>query len=341
MSTVTICRGLPASGKTTWARAQVDIALGDLNKMSPPTAKKVVRVNRDDIRAMLHNSVYVPGVTEDVVIAVRDAAIVAAVKKGWDVIVDDTNLKAAGVRDLMQVAHRAGAEVEFKDFTDVPLNECLARDLTRGADRVGAGVIRDFHNRYLKGKTLPLPVPELKEEPKFTPVERGNIPAIIVDLDGTVAHNDGHRSFYDYTRVSDDKPKKDVIETVIAMVHFGYAPIFVSGREESCREDTAQWIVDHILTGQKTRMELTQDLFGGDLIGGLCDSNDNQDGLHTRLYMRTEGDYRDDAVVKYELYVQYIAPTFDVAVVLDDRNRVVRMWRQVGLTCLQVEDGDF
>jgi len=59
------------------------------------------------------------------------------------------------------------------------------------------------------------------------------------------------------------------------------------------------------------------------------------------LYMRTEGDYRDDAVVKYELYVQYIAPTFDVAVVLDDRNRVVRMWRQVGLTCLQVEDGDF
>jgi hypothetical protein len=57
--------------------------------------------------------------------------------------------------------------------------------------------------------------------------------------------------------------------------------------------------------------------------------------------MRKYGDYRKDYVVKREIYEQLIAPDYDILCVLDDRNSVVDMWREIGLTCLQVAPGDF
>lgn len=57
--------------------------------------------------------------------------------------------------------------------------------------------------------------------------------------------------------------------------------------------------------------------------------------------MRRADDERDDAIVKYEIYRDFIAPEFDVQIAFDDRDRVVKMWRQVGLTCAQVDYGDF
>jgi hypothetical protein len=59
------------------------------------------------------------------------------------------------------------------------------------------------------------------------------------------------------------------------------------------------------------------------------------------LLMRPSGDSRPDSVVKRELYERYVAPRHTVTAVLDDRNAVVRMWRDLGLTVLQVADGDF
>lgn len=58
-------------------------------------------------------------------------------------------------------------------------------------------------------------------------------------------------------------------------------------------------------------------------------------------YMRTARDDRKDEVVKCELYDREIKPHFEVLCVLDDRDQVVRMWRAVGLVCLQVAPGDF
>ena len=59
------------------------------------------------------------------------------------------------------------------------------------------------------------------------------------------------------------------------------------------------------------------------------------------IFMRAAGDSREDSIVKREIYEGRIAPKFNVKYVLDDRNRVVAMWRSLGLTCLQVADGDF
>jgi hypothetical protein len=57
--------------------------------------------------------------------------------------------------------------------------------------------------------------------------------------------------------------------------------------------------------------------------------------------MRKEGDVRKDAIVKGEIYEKNINGKYNVLFVLDDRNQMVEMWRGLGLTCLQVADGDF
>jgi len=57
--------------------------------------------------------------------------------------------------------------------------------------------------------------------------------------------------------------------------------------------------------------------------------------------MRATGDNRKDSIVKKEIYEGIIKPVFDVKFVLDDRNQVVEMWRSLGLTVLQVADGNF
>lgn len=329
MTTLIICRGLPASGKTTWAQAKVGIALASANKLSHPT-EKFVRVNRDDIRAMLHNSTFVPGLTEDVVIAARNEIIKAALRKGWSVISDDTNLKSRNVRDLLKIADKCGAEVKFQDFTDVTLNECIKRDASRSRS-VGEDAIRDQYDRYIRGRSLPLPIPDLQESVKFAPiVAGGNLPAAIVDVDGTLAYNNGHRGWYEYEKVGADEPVENIVR-LAQDLYFSLGNLFiVSGRKEECREITRRWLQEHVFSN-------TFRIQDGD-------SNDPPQMSYSSgiyLLMRKDGDNRDDSVVKYELYRDYIAPWYNVKVVLDDRDRVVRMWRQIGLTCLQVAEGDF
>src|SRR5688572_25486957 len=125
MPRLIITRGLPASGKTTAARAWVAV---------DPIRR--ARVNRDDFRSMLHDSVYVgergdrQG-TERAVTAARDAAITALLRRGVDVVSDDTNLPSRVARDLRRVAVLAGADFEVWDYTDVPYDVCLQRNSLR------------------------------------------------------------------------------------------------------------------------------------------------------------------------------------------------------------------
>ena len=57
--------------------------------------------------------------------------------------------------------------------------------------------------------------------------------------------------------------------------------------------------------------------------------------------MRSTGDHRNDAIVKQELYEQEIAGKYNVDFCVDDRDRVVDLWRSLGLTCFQVAEGWF
>jgi hypothetical protein len=57
--------------------------------------------------------------------------------------------------------------------------------------------------------------------------------------------------------------------------------------------------------------------------------------------MREEGNNEKDSIVKRRLFEDNIRGKYYIEYVLDDRNQVVDMWRNMGLTCLQVAEGDF
>jgi hypothetical protein len=63
---------------------------------------------------------------------------------------------------------------------------------------------------------------------------------------------------------------------------------------------------------------------------------------YEKLIMRKAGDKRKDSIIKKELYEKNIKDHYDVVFVLEDRDQVVKMWREeLGLTCLQVAYGNF
>lgn len=306
MPTLTITRGLPASGKTTYARAWV----------AEDPARRA-RVNRDDLRAQLHAGTWLGPDTERPIVAVQHAAIRALLDRGVDVICDDTNLPARTVRDLRRVAVLAGAEFAVVDLTDVPLETCLERNAGRiaGGGLVPQEAIIDMNRRYIAGQRFPLPIP-VDEADGDAVSTRPYVPfdlhprAVMVDVDGTVALMVG-RSPYDETRVHEDRPNSPVIAVVRAMVAAGYRIVFCSGRTEACRRETEKWLAEHVAV--------------------------TYDGL----FMRAVGDMRKDSAVKAELFDRHIRDAYWVVAVLDDRDQVVRMWRGLGLTVLQVAEGAF
>ena len=294
MATLTITRGLPASGKTTWAKAQ----------------PRLVRVNRDDLRRMMHGGPLGGRAEVDVTLAQR-AAVEALLRGGADVVCDDTNLRSRVVRELAEVAVRAGAAWQVRDFTDVPVDECVRRDALREGDaHVGEEVIRGMHLRYLAGHTLPLPVPVFDPAgARYEPVLDAP-PAVLVDIDGTVALING-RSPYDVTRVHEDLPNAPVIAAVQAMHAAGHRIVFCSGRTDDCRDATQEWLAAHV---------------------GVP---------YEGLFMRVTGDSRRDSVVKREIFDREIRTRYRIVGVFDDREQVVRMWRALGLTVFQVAEGNF
>ncbi len=129
-----ITKGLPGSGKTTWAKAWV---------LEDP--KNRVRVNRDDIRHML-GPYWVPS-REQLVSKMEESMILHGLIYRYSVVVDATNFKFDVSRysnDKLKLVHQ--------DFTDVPLETCIERDAKRGVGMVGKKVIEDMYNKYLKSK---------------------------------------------------------------------------------------------------------------------------------------------------------------------------------------------
>ena len=136
MSKIIVLRGLPASGKSTWAKAWV--AADPANR---------VRVNRDGIR-------WTQGIRtgigtheqEQVVTLIEEAIVKAAVAKEKDVVIDAMNLRAS----FASKWYRFGAEVEFKDF-EAPLAVLAQRDAGRqaaGQRGVGRRVLEDMARRF-------------------------------------------------------------------------------------------------------------------------------------------------------------------------------------------------
>jgi FMN phosphatase YigB (HAD superfamily) len=142
--------------------------------------------------------------------------------------------------------------------------------------------------------------------------------AIIVDLDGTLADITHRRKFVEGQKKDWKNFNRNIIadeingwcrEIIRRMIHDHHV-LLVSGRTDELRQETLEWLKKH-------------------------------DVPFTELMMRKHNDHRDDTVVKREIYEGRIRPSFDVLFVIDDRAKVVRMWREAGLICLQCDWGEF
>ena len=135
MSKFIICRGLPASGKSTWAKQWV---------LEDPEHR--VRINQDDIRLML-GKYWVPS-REKLVQEIQFNAIIEALNREFDVVIDNTNLNNKVLDQFNRLIKTfEDYEIEYKDFFDTPLSVCIERDKNRDL-QVTEKVIRSFYNNY-------------------------------------------------------------------------------------------------------------------------------------------------------------------------------------------------
>lgn len=135
MSKLIICRDLPASGKSTWAKQWV---------LEDPEHR--VRINQDDIRLML-GKYWVPS-REKLVQEIQFDAIVEALSREFDVVIDNTNLNKKVLDQFNRLIKTfEDYEIEYKDFFDTPLSVCIERDKNRNL-QVTEKVIRSFYNNY-------------------------------------------------------------------------------------------------------------------------------------------------------------------------------------------------
>ena len=143
-----------------------------------------------------------------------------------------------------------------------------------------------------------------------------SIPAIIVDVDGTVANMSGIRTAYEWDKVHLDFPKTDIIK-IIKLFHSTHHIIVVSGRDDICKDATIAWLKKYEVISDDLPHEYS-------------------------IFMRPHNSYEKDSIVKKNIYDKFIAPNYKVEYVFDDRDQVVAMWRKdLGLTCLQVDYGNF
>jgi predicted kinase len=300
---LTCLRGYSGSGKSTKA-AEIAKETG------------AVILNRDQIRKMLLGSWWTGKKDdEDRVTIAEEAQVKAFLQTGTPVVVDATHLHSPFLRKWARLATRLGVDFEVVDVIE-DVTVCKQRDYARmlAGDRyVGDKVIDQQVKRYPVEKW-----PTITAEPFVVePVERveGLPEAIIVDIDGTLAHIcEGGRSPYDYARVSEDLFDDTIGELVTDWVEHGenrYV-LIVSGRD-SCYRETLAWLDLHGVPYWDLLMRPphARDKYGGKL-----------------------PDYR----VKYDLFNRYIRGNFNVRFVLDDRLQVCEMWHKLGLTVLRVGD---
>ena len=135
MSKLIITRGIPSSGKSTWAKQWV---------LEDPEHR--VRINQDDIRLML-GKYWVPK-REPLVQHIQEKTLIEALTQGYDIVIDNTNLNKK-VLDFYRalVIDHGNHAIEYKDFFDTRLSVCIERDKNRDV-QVSEKIIRNFYNNY-------------------------------------------------------------------------------------------------------------------------------------------------------------------------------------------------
>lgn len=304
---IKLMRGLPASGKSTIAKAWV-----------AENPEWRIRINRDDLRHQHYDNFWgLSHMQEQTVTLMEDAMVKAAIMAKISVVVDATHLKAKFIKRWYDIANSLGVDITVEDV-DTPLEVCIERDSVR-EKAVGEEVIRDMHRRFFHKGKLPKLSPNVRAEVSGRAyVPNPKLPkAVWVDVDGTLADREHPlaprpvRGPFDEHRVFEDALFEHVKDTVVALHKHGYKIVIMSGRTDACKEETVRWLRHH---------EIPFD----------------------DIFMRKFGDDRKDSVVKEELFWNNVAPKYDVKFALDDRKQVVDHTRDVlKIPVFEVAPGHF
>jgi predicted kinase len=300
-----LTRGLPRSGKTTWAKGW--IARDPDNR---------IRVNRDDLRFALYGKYVLQFHEEKLITEVQHGAIRAALKSGKSVVVDDTNLNLKFLGALVILAREFSYKIDlrYQDFT-TDVDECIRRDQKckeNGERAVGAEVITRMARKSMGGGKLPVLGAEFYDISPIIPtvyVEDESLPkAWIFDIDGTLAQM-VDRGPFEWSRVGEDNPVPAIVELAQMVKEAGRELIIFSGRDGVCEPETRAWLKEHKVP-------------------------------YDQLHMRPEGNYEKDYIIKERLFNSFVKGKFYVRGVVDDRLDVVRLWYSMGLPLLRAGDPD-
>lgn len=322
MKTITLCVGIPACGKSTWAKEEV--------RRDP---EGIVRINRDDLRHMM-NSYHHSDSNEKMVTEVAENIFLSALKKGRNVILDNTHLNKRYFDEVCKTVRELNIDctVMEKSFY-VDLDEAISRDSQR-ENKVGEDIIKKFwkksggnQHKFYKPRVEVILKKNESEVLSSALVTDATLPwAVISDLDGTVSlfnkvDDDGKvtivhpgvhaRNPYDASRSDQDGLNEQVATVLNSFNEGGYKVLFVSGRKDIYREQTEKFLQKHF------------------------------SHIKYELFMRKSDDNRKDSLVKEEIYQKFIALNYNVFLILDDRTSVIKSWRKLGLVCWQVAEGDF
>lgn len=334
MQKIILTVGIPACGKSTWAKAEV-----------AKDPENWCRINNDDLRAMFNGTVFSQDY-EKFVTETRNFLIREALKRGKNVILDNVNLNRIHFNNTVKIAKSVNGNFEITEMPFyIPLEEALARNAKReGSAKVPEEVIHKFWKESNK-EQFKFYKPKMEIVKTFTyeavkvdaPAHNPKLPdAVICDLDGTLALLNG-RSPYDASTCDKDLPNVPVIETLRAHYALGRKIIFCSGREDKYLDPTIKFIEKYVkVTVWRGHMS-DPDYWRGSATGDAG----AEATIPYKLHMRKTGDMRKDAIIKEEIYNEHIKDKYNVLLVLDDRDQVVEFWRSKGLTCFQVAPGAF
>ena len=268
-----------------------------------------VRLNYDDLRNMM-GIYWVPN-REGMLKVIEDAFLTKAVQKGYDIVIDNMNLNPKTIARYEEWAKQNNYELERILF-DTPVEECIRRDKDR-PEPIGEMVIKRTWNTY-RNYIIQESIKKMRDNEL---IQNPNLPhCILVDMDATLFLNTHGRPFYgddlEPTDILKDEPIPATIEIVKNYQASGKLVIGLSGREDK---------------PQIRACTIKQ-----------CENV----GIHLdALILRPVGSRKRGDISKKELFEENIKDKYFVDFVLDDSTKVVRMYRDLGLTCLQPNDGKF
>lgn len=142
--------------------------------------------------------------------------------------------------------------------------------------------------------------------------------AIIVDLDGTLADirvrlkhlQGGKKDWKSFNKSIETDQLHNWCREIMRRFSHDHKIIIVSGRTDDLKNETLSWLERYAVP-------------------------------FDHLFMRKGHDFRPDNIIKLEIYENEIKDRFEIVFVLDDRQKVVDMWRLQGLVVLQCAPGDF